>query len=155
MKLRILTVPVLIALTITTASAQYIRTDLVSNQPGVAPTTDPRLANGWGLVALPTSPYWVSDNDTGFSTLYTATGQQIPLFVTIPPAPGSPAGTLGTPTGIVGNISPNATDFTVNWIAANILRIEDGLLVEHWDVIQDEAHRRAIGKVALPLSGNP
>jgi len=26
-----------------------------------------------------------------------------------------------------------------NWIAADILRIEDGLLVEHWDVIQDEA----------------
>lgn len=27
----------------------------------------------------------------------------------------------------------------VNWIAADILRICDGLLVEHWDVIQDEA----------------
>ena len=27
----------------------------------------------------------------------------------------------------------------MNWIAADILRIEDGLLVEHWDVIQDEA----------------
>src|SRR6266853_3407310 len=25
----------------------------------------------------------------------------------------------------------------VNWIAADILRIQDGLLVEHWDVIQD------------------
>ena len=27
----------------------------------------------------------------------------------------------------------------VNWIAADILRIEDGVFVEHWDVIQDEA----------------
>jgi predicted SnoaL-like aldol condensation-catalyzing enzyme len=27
----------------------------------------------------------------------------------------------------------------VNWIAADILRIEDGVMVEHWDVIQDEA----------------
>jgi predicted SnoaL-like aldol condensation-catalyzing enzyme len=27
----------------------------------------------------------------------------------------------------------------VNWIAADILRIENGTLVEHWDVIQDEA----------------
>jgi predicted SnoaL-like aldol condensation-catalyzing enzyme len=27
----------------------------------------------------------------------------------------------------------------VNWIAADILRIEDGILIEHWDVIQDEA----------------
>ena len=113
MKLRILTVPVLIALTITTASAQYQRTDVVSNQPGVAPNTDPHLVNAWGLVALPTSPWWVSDNGTGFSTLYTGTGQQIQLFVTVPPAPGQPAGTLGTPTGIVGNISTNPTDFTI------------------------------------------
>ncbi len=60
-----------------------------------------------------TSPFWVSDNGTGFSTLYTGAGQQIPLFVTIPPAPGDPAGTIGTPTGIVGNISPNANDFTI------------------------------------------
>jgi predicted SnoaL-like aldol condensation-catalyzing enzyme len=29
----------------------------------------------------------------------------------------------------------------VNWIAADIVRIEDGILVEHWDVIQDEATR--------------
>jgi predicted SnoaL-like aldol condensation-catalyzing enzyme len=28
-----------------------------------------------------------------------------------------------------------------NWIAADILRIKDGILVEHWDVIQDEATR--------------
>jgi predicted SnoaL-like aldol condensation-catalyzing enzyme len=28
---------------------------------------------------------------------------------------------------------------TVNWIAADIVRIQDGILVEHWDVIQDEA----------------
>ena len=93
MKFRILTVPALIALTITTASAQYVRTDLVSNQPGVAPTTDPRLANGWGLVALPASPYWVSDNDTGDSSLYNAAGQPVIAsggttnFVTVPPAP--------------------------------------------------------------------
>jgi hypothetical protein len=27
----------------------------------------------------------------------------------------------------------------VNWIAADIVRLQDGILVEHWDVIQDEA----------------
>lgn len=27
----------------------------------------------------------------------------------------------------------------VNWIAADILRVQDGALAEHWDVIQDEA----------------
>ena len=100
--------------------AQYIRTDLVSNQAGVAENQDEHLINGWGLVALPTSPFWVSDNGTGFSTLYNGAGQQVPLFVTIPPAPSDPAGTLGTPSGVVGNISPNATDFTVRKMASPV-----------------------------------
>ena len=30
----------------------------------------------------------------------------------------------------------------VNWIAVDIVRIEDGILVEHWDVIQDEATKK-------------
>src|SRR5579864_7773737 len=93
--------------------AQYTRTDLVSNQAGAVPTQDAHLVNGWGLVSLKGSPYWVSDNLTGFSTLYAAAGTQVPLFVSIPAAPGSPAGTLGTPTGVVGNISPNPTDFSI------------------------------------------
>jgi uncharacterized protein (TIGR03118 family) len=95
------------------AQAQYQRTDLVSNQAGAAPLQDQHLVNGWGLVSLPTSPYWVSDNGSGFSTLYTAAGAQVPLFVSIPAAPSVPAGTLGTPTGVVGNISPNPNDFTI------------------------------------------
>jgi predicted SnoaL-like aldol condensation-catalyzing enzyme len=28
---------------------------------------------------------------------------------------------------------------SVNWIAADVVRLQDGMLVEHWDVIQDEA----------------
>ena len=40
----------------------------------------------------------------------------------------------------------------VNWIAADILRIENGILVEHWDVIQDEATREQ-SKSGLPMFG--
>ena len=40
----------------------------------------------------------------------------------------------------------------VNWIAADILRIEDGLLVEHWDVIQDEATKEQ-SKSGKPMFG--
>jgi predicted SnoaL-like aldol condensation-catalyzing enzyme len=39
-----------------------------------------------------------------------------------------------------------------NWIAADIVRLEDGILVEHWDVIQDEATREA-SKSGLPMFG--
>ena len=41
----------------------------------------------------------------------------------------------------------------VNWIAADIVRIEDGILVEHWDVIQDEATQEQ-SKSGLPMFGN-
>ena len=40
----------------------------------------------------------------------------------------------------------------VNWIAADILRIENGILMEHWDVIQDEATREQ-SKSGLPMFG--
>jgi len=41
----------------------------------------------------------------------------------------------------------------VNWIAADIVRIENGVLKEHWDVIQDEASR-ASSKSGLPMFGD-
>ena len=41
----------------------------------------------------------------------------------------------------------------VNWIAADILRIKDGIMVEHWDVIQDEATRES-SKSGLPMFGD-
>jgi predicted SnoaL-like aldol condensation-catalyzing enzyme len=41
----------------------------------------------------------------------------------------------------------------VNWIAADILRIKDGILVEHWDVLQDEASHSS-SKSGLPMFGD-
>jgi len=41
----------------------------------------------------------------------------------------------------------------VNWIAADILRIEDGVFVEHWDVIQDEATQEQ-SKSGKPMFGD-
>jgi predicted SnoaL-like aldol condensation-catalyzing enzyme len=41
----------------------------------------------------------------------------------------------------------------VNWIAADILRIEDGIFVEHWDVIQDEATEEQ-SKSKAPMFGS-
>ncbi len=41
----------------------------------------------------------------------------------------------------------------VNWIAADILRVQDAVLVEHWDVIQDEAKREE-SKSGLPMFGD-
>jgi predicted SnoaL-like aldol condensation-catalyzing enzyme len=41
----------------------------------------------------------------------------------------------------------------VAWIAADVLRIEDGRLAEHWDVLQDEA-TKAESKSGLPMFGD-
>jgi uncharacterized protein (TIGR03118 family) len=79
----------------TTAENSYMVHDLVSDQPGVADHTDPNLVNAWGLDARPTSPWWVSDNGTDLSTLYTADGTPQSLVVQVP----------GAPTGLVANPS--------------------------------------------------
>jgi predicted SnoaL-like aldol condensation-catalyzing enzyme len=41
----------------------------------------------------------------------------------------------------------------VNWIAADIVRIDHGVLVEHWDVIQDEATEEQ-SKSGRPMFGD-
>jgi uncharacterized protein (TIGR03118 family) len=75
----------------------YTVTPLVSDQAGVAPTTDPNLVNGWGISAGPTTPWWVANEDTGTSTLYSAAGDRLPpppagpLVVSVP---GGPTGTV-------------------------------------------------------------
>ena len=40
-----------------------------------------------------------------------------------------------------------------NWIVADIVRVKEGVLAEHWDVIQDEATREQ-SKSGLPMFGN-
>jgi len=40
-----------------------------------------------------------------------------------------------------------------NWVAADIVRVADGLLVEHWDVLQDEATRED-SQSGIPMFGN-
>jgi uncharacterized protein (TIGR03118 family) len=68
---------------------------LVSDQPGVAPVTDPDLVNAWGLTSSPTSPWWVSDNGTDLSTLYNGGGVKQGLVVHVA---GGPTGTVFNPT---------------------------------------------------------
>ena len=90
-------------------AAGYLITNLVSDGSVPAVTTDPDLINPWGISAGPTSPFWISDNNAGVTTLYNGDGTKVPLTVTIaPPLGGSPP---ATPTGQVFN--PSSTDFQV------------------------------------------
>jgi uncharacterized protein (TIGR03118 family) len=93
-------------------SAAFLQTNLVASVAGVADFTDPQLVNPWGLTASGTSPFWVADNQTGFSTLYNGQGSKVPLVVTIPSVPGNPFG-HATPTGTVFNTDTNPLDFNL------------------------------------------
>jgi uncharacterized protein (TIGR03118 family) len=93
------------------ALAQYKLTNLDSNQEGQAVNPpDPLIVNAWGLARGATTPWWVSDEGSGWSTLYDGAGKKQGLIVEIPPAKG---GEIGMPTGIVFNPSTNFADFTI------------------------------------------
>jgi predicted SnoaL-like aldol condensation-catalyzing enzyme len=47
----------------------------------------------------------------------------------------------------------SGTGWPVAWVAADIVRIENGRLAEHWDVLQDEA-TKAESKSGLPMFGD-
>src|SRR6266446_1861549 len=82
----------------------YTQTNLVSNASGVAAVTDSQLINPWGISRGSGSPWWVSDNATGLSTLYNGAGAKQSLMVTVPPVDPTNKNTpTGTPTGTIFN----------------------------------------------------
>jgi uncharacterized protein (TIGR03118 family) len=107
------------------AQNAYIQHNLVSDLPGVADHTDTNLLNPWGISFSPTSPFWISDNHSGLSTLYNGSGTPQALVVTIPPpAGGTPP---ASPTGTVWN---NTTGFIATGTTPSrfLFSTEDGTI---------------------------
>ena len=50
-----------------------MQTNLISDLPGVALLQDTNLVNAWGISFSPASPFWISDNGSGQSTVYAVT----------------------------------------------------------------------------------
>src|SRR5258708_38126788 len=82
------------------ALAQYQLTYLDSDLAGKAKHQDTLLKNAWGLAYAPGGAFWVSDEASGWTTLYDGSGNIQTLKVIVPPASGTGA---GTPTGMVYN----------------------------------------------------
>jgi uncharacterized protein (TIGR03118 family) len=118
----------MLAFTASSGLAQYQVTVLDSNQEGQSVNPpDPLLVNGWGIVHGPGTPWWVSDNSSGWSTLYNQNGVKQGLQVEIPPAPGG--GSIGLPTGVVFNPSSNFADFQINgWQSIFMFATLDGTI---------------------------
>jgi uncharacterized protein (TIGR03118 family) len=85
------------------SATEFQQTNLVSDVPGKAKTFDPNVVNAWGIsegnASFPT-PFWISDNGTGFTSVYSVPDATLHLTVTIPPATGA---TTSAPTGQVFN----------------------------------------------------
>ncbi len=68
---------------------------LVSQGFAPAAHEDPNLINPWGMSFAPTSPFWISDQGKGVSTLYTGDGTPQSLVVTVPSPSPPPSGPTG------------------------------------------------------------
>lgn len=87
------------------ASTIYKQTNLVSDIPGLAVSTDPNMKNPWGVSFGATSPFWVSNQRTNTATLYDGAGNIIPLVVSTP--------TIGIPQGPTGQVFNATTNFVL------------------------------------------
>jgi uncharacterized protein (TIGR03118 family) len=123
------------------SAGAYLQTNLVSDIPGLAAATDPNLINPWGIVFNASSPFWVSDNNAGVSTLYNGQGQKQALTVSVPGPTSLPKGTAGTPTGVAAS---SGTGFVVtasgkSGPARFIFATEDGVIAG-WNPTADGTH---------------
>ena len=86
---------------------------------------DPNLVNPWGVSETATSPFWVSDNNTGLATLYNGSGAITAVVVRIPA--GAATQGLGTPTG---QVAGNGANWTLpdGKVASFIFATEDGTI---------------------------
>jgi len=126
------------------ASAQderssYEATELVSNVPGRAETTDSSLVNPWGLAIVPGGPWGVANEGNGRVTLYGGDGTAFPgLSPRVLTVPVNPGGVFDNarPTGIVFN-STNDFNLTPGGPARLLAATLDGIIVG-WSSLADE-----------------
>ena len=121
-------------------AASYVQHNLVSDIPGMADFTDPDLINPWGIAFGPTTPFWISDNHTGLSTLYSGTGVKQALVVTIPPPLGGTP--PGAPTGVVFNSGASAGTF----LGDRFIFATEGGTINGW--------QPSVGTTAVPRVDN-
>ena len=114
-----------------TPANTYLVHNLVSDLPDTADFQDPNLVNPWGIATSTSSPFWIGNNGTGTSTIYSTNGTPASLVVNVP-APTMPTG--GAVSGVIFNAT---TAFAVGPAGASkaasfIFCTEDGT-VSGWN----------------------
>ena len=133
------------------AETHYRQINLVSDISGIAQVQDTNLVNAWGISFHPTFPFWVSDNGTGVTTLYSVTNDASG----VPHASATPStaiGIAGTGPAVIsipgagnvtGQVANNSTEFNSNIF---LFVSEDGT-ISGW--------RPGIGTAAETLATRP
>jgi uncharacterized protein (TIGR03118 family) len=98
--------------------ADFVQVNLVSDIPGLATITEPKLVNPWGVSHSTTSPFWTSNQGTNTTTLFAVTDRTDVTKVT---AVNPPTGNIAIPTTATGPQGPtgqvnntNTSSFPVN-----------------------------------------
>ncbi len=129
------------------AQTSYVAMNLVSNVTGKTKHTDALLANPWGLAYAPGAPFWISDEASGWSTLYDGTGNPQSLKVIIPPSSGTGA---GTPTGIVYN---GSSEFKIDtWTSLFLFATLDGT-ISGWSTFNPSSSLVAVRQAGAVYTG--
>ena len=101
----------------------YALTNLDSNLTGKAKHQDTLLKNPWGLAYAPGGAFWVSDEASGWTTLYDGSGNVQSLKALVPSSSGTGS---GSPTGIVYN---GSNQFAIDsWVSLFLFSTLDGTI---------------------------
>jgi uncharacterized protein (TIGR03118 family) len=90
----------------------FAQLNLIANKASFKPKlVDKNLTNAWGLAAGPGEPLWVSDNNSGFATVYGGgvKGGKVSLELTVPVPGGNPTGQVANPSTAFRVGGPNGT----------------------------------------------
>jgi uncharacterized protein (TIGR03118 family) len=130
--------------TLLSAAPMVTQTNLVTDGGSASPTaanTDPNLINPWGLAIGTDNDIWVSNNNGGTTTLYTATGGPAGLpaiSIPLPTGQTPPAG----PTGVVSNSKDTGFKVSENGVTSpsNFVFVTEQGIVAGWSDSVDQAH---------------
>jgi uncharacterized protein (TIGR03118 family) len=126
----------------------YTLSNLVSNLSGKTKHTDPLLTNPWGLVYAPGAPFWISDEASGWSTLYDGKGNPQSLQVVVPSSTGTGS---GTPTGIVFNGASGEFEIDT-WTSEFLFATLDGT-IQGWSTFDPSTSLIAVRATGASYTG--
>ena len=120
----------------TKGATPYVQHNLVSDVPGLADQTDANLVNPWGISMSSSSPFWVSNNHSGVTSVYDGTGKPAPaanpIVVKIPVPPGG-----NPPAAPSGQVFNDTQGFVVNGKPAVFIFATENGTISAWNPSAD------------------